>query len=99
MHGSPSTVYPTINTPGGLVYERPMSPRLLAEYITGQNLRVATGGNSIKLAICYGANSGWFTKSAGQTLATALGRDVWAAKGVTYSPTGSPNANWVRFQP
>jgi RHS repeat-associated protein len=99
MHGSRGMVYVTIATRGGLMYERPLSPKLLGEFLNTR-MQDRLGNNpTIKLAICYGGKGGWFSKSAGQTLATALGRDVYGAKGTTYSPSGSPDHEWIRFQP
>jgi len=99
MHGSPGMTYVTILRPSGVHYERPLSPRLLAEFLQSDAAHLNARNGTIKLAICYGAKGGWFSKSAGQTLATALGRDVYGAKGVTYSPSGSPDNQWVRFTP
>jgi hypothetical protein len=97
MHGSPGRVYVTINKPN-FSYERPLSPRLLADFLQNEpGLHLNTRNTSIKLAICYGAKRTWLSKSAGETLSTSLGRTVWGAKGVTYSPTGSPDAQWVQF--
>ena len=97
MHGSPGMTYVTIQRPTGIQYERPLSPRLLAEFLQNNATNLHNRNGSIKLAICYGAKGGWFSKSAGETLATALGRNVWGAKGVTHSPNGSPTHQWVQF--
>jgi hypothetical protein len=97
MHGSPGMTYVTILRPSGAHYERPLSPRLLAAFLLTDATNLNARGGSIKLAICYGAKGGWFSKSAGETLETALGRTMWGAKGVTNSPTGSPDHQWVQF--
>jgi RHS repeat-associated protein len=97
VHGSPGFVYPTVYTNKGH-YLRPISARLFAEYMTSRT-HGWQGPNitPIKLSICYGGKSGWFSKSVGQTLATALGRNVRGAKCTVYIKAGAPEQKWVRF--
>lgn len=90
VHGSPGTVFATFYDGSGKWYHRPMSTRLFAEYIRSRPGWTDPGRPPVKLSVCNGGRGGLFTESAGQSLATALGRTVVAARGTVNMGTGAP---------
>jgi hypothetical protein len=101
IHGSPGVVYPTFYDGAGRSYLRPMSTQLFAEYMATRpgwaSTAMAPIATPIKLSICYGARGSLFAKSAGQSLATALGRTVQAARSSVSMTSGAPTSKWVPF--
>jgi len=95
VHGSPGTVFITVHTPGGRSYMRPMSGSLFGDYVVQSGWSI--GNTPIKLSICSAGRSGWFTRSVGQSLATALGRNTLGSRGTVGMITGAPTNTWVRF--
>jgi RHS repeat-associated protein len=102
VHGFPGMVFPSFIERSGGFHYRPMSTRLFAEFVASRPGWASPAGGPpnpvpIKLSSCYGAFGSPFSRSAGQSLATALGRTTVAPRSRTKVVSGAPTDQWVRF--